>query len=209
MFLDELPEYNRNVLQLLRQPMEDRSVTIVRNEGTYEYPADFMLVAAMNPCPCGYYPDQAKCTCSPQEIRRYQNRASHALLDRIDMKVLVSQVPFDRLREEQPSGESSEAIQRRVVKATEIQWARFAGEGIRFNSQMTGKQIRNYCPLTPDCEEILKNAFYQMNLSARGMHRTLRVARTIADLESCGAILPRHLAEALSYRMMEAAEGGY
>ena len=208
LFLDELPEYNRNVLQLLRQPLEEHAVTIVRNDGVYEYPANFILIAAMNPCPCGYFPDQSKCSCTIQDIRNYQNRISHALLDRIDMKIQVVRVSYEQLRKYENHALSSESIKVRVCDAVEIQRKRFREESILFNSEMNGKLIKKYCQLSLENEELLKKAFYQMNLSARGLHRTLRVARTIADLERENNIEETHLIEALSYRITDMQIGG-
>lgn len=208
LFLDELSEYDRGVLQLLRQPLEEHSVTLVRNEGVYEYPANFLLLAAMNSCPCGYYPDRSKCTCSMHSILQYQNKISHALLDRIDMKILVNQVPYDQLRRDNFSSDTSEKIRERVQNVTEIQEQRFREEPIRFNSQMNSRLIKKYCNLSLECEEMLKEAFYRMGLSARGLHRILRVARTIADMEISETIHQTHVMEALSYRLTVTGIGG-
>lgn len=208
LFLDELPEYSRGVLQLLRQPLEEHSITLVRNEGVYEYPANFLLLAAMNPCPCGYYPNRNKCTCSMHSILQYQNKISHALLDRIDMKILVDQVPYEQLRKKDFPSDTSEKIRERVQNAAEIQKKRFRDETIRFNSQMNGKVIKKYCSLSSECEVMLKEAFYRMGLSARGLHRTLRVARTIADMEASVSICQSHVMEALSYRLTVTGIGG-
>lgn len=204
LFLDELPEFNRSVLEVLRQPLEDRCITVSRARFSVEYPANFMLVASMNPCPCGYYnhPDRP-CLCSPGAVQRYMNRISGPLLDRIDIQIEVVPVPFEKMSEQHPS-ESSESIRARVVKARAIQETRFASyEGIHCNAQMTSKLLREYA--VPDAAglSLLKIAMQRLNLSARAYDRILKVSRTIADLEGSLEIESRHIAEAINYRNLD------
>ena len=193
LFLDELPEFNRSVLEVLRQPLEDRCITVSRARFSVEYPANFMLVASMNPCPCGYYnhPDRP-CLCSPGAVQRYMNRISGPLLDRIDIQIEVVPVPFEKMSELHPS-ESSESIRARVVKARAIQETRFASyEGIHCNAQMTSKLLREYA--VPDTAglSLLKIAMQRLNLSARAYDRILKVSRTIADLDGSSEIESRN-----------------
>lgn len=204
LFLDELPEFNRSVLEVLRQPLEDRCITVSRARFSVEYPANFMLVASMNPCPCGYYnhPDRP-CLCSPGAVQRYMNRISGPLLDRIDIQIEVVPVPFEKMSELH-SSESSESIRARVVKARAIQETRFASyEGIHCNAQMTSKLLREYA--VPDAAglSLLKIAMQRLNLSARAYDRILKVSRTIADLEGSLEIESRHIAEAINYRNLD------
>lgn len=204
LFLDELPEFNRSVLEVLRQPLEDRCITVSRARFSVEYPANFMLVASMNPCPCGYYnhPDRP-CLCSPGAVQRYMNRISGPLLDRIDIQIEVVPVPFEKMSEQHPS-ESSESIRARVVKARAIQETRFASyEGIHCNAQMTSKLLREYA--VPDTAglSLLKIAMQRLNLSARAYDRILKVSRTIADLDGSSEIESRHIAEAINYRNLD------
>lgn len=204
LFLDELPEFNRSVLEVLRQPLEDRRITVSRARFSVEYPANFMLVASMNPCPCGYYnhPDRP-CLCSLGAVQRYMNRISGPLLDRIDIQIEVVPVPFEKISEPRPS-ESSESIRARVVKARAIQETRFADcEGIHCNAQMTSKLLREYA--VPDAAglSLLKVAMQRLNLSARAYDRILKVARTVADLEISPTVEARHIAEAINYRNLD------
>ena len=205
LFLDELPEFGRNVLEVLRQPLEDKQVTISRARGSLTFPANFQLVAAMNPCPCGYYGDPQKaCTCSQGAILTYQKRISGPLLDRIDIHVSVPRVDYDKLSD-QRYGESSSTIQARVESARELQRQRFdAGgqtqAGILCNADMRTADLRQYCTLDGACQNLMKAAMAQMHLSARAYHRILKLARTIADLDSSDDIRNTHLAEALQYR---------
>ena len=204
LFLDELPEFNRNVLEVMRQPLEDRTITVSRARFSVEYPANFMLVASMNPCPCGYYnhPERT-CLCSSHAVQRYMSRVSGPLLDRIDIQVEVVPVPFEKISEQRPS-EPSAAIRERVMKARSIQAKRFAGcEGIYSNAQMTTKLLHEYA--VPDATglALLKTAMKRLNLSARAYDRILKVARTIADLEESPKIESRHLAEAINYRNLD------
>lgn len=205
LFLDELPEFGRN-LETLRQPLEDRHVTISRASGTMAFPSNFMLIAAANPCPCGYYGDPVRpCTCSSAMVTRYQQKVSGPLLDRIDIHVDVPSVDYDKLTDDR-RGEPSAAIRERVERARARQVARFAdpaengGRPARANADMDVRQITEHARLTPDGERLMRSAMQQMNLSARGYHRVLKLARTIADLADCDAIETHHLAEALQYR---------
>ena len=204
LFLDELPEFNRSVLEVMRQPLEDRTITVSRARFSVDYPANFMLVASMNPCPCGYYnhPDRP-CLCSPGAVQKYMNRVSGPLLDRIDIQVEVVPVPFEKISDGHPS-ECSEAIRERVMKARAIQEKRFAGhEGIYSNDQMTSKLLHEYA--VPDAAglSLLKVAMQRLNLSARAYDRILKVSRTIADLEAAPNIEACHLAEAINYRNLD------
>ena len=203
LFLDEMPEYNRNALETLRQPLEDGIVTVSRAVGTYEYPANFILVASMNPCPCGNYGSrELTCTCTPNEISKYLKKLSGPLLDRIDIKVDVDRVAFLDLRTE-ASEEPSCKVKERVDAARKIQQQRFAGTGIYCNAKMNSKQIKEYCKLDALSEQILQAAFDKFSMSARGYSRILKVARTIADLEGESNILARHITEAINYRNID------
>lgn len=209
LFLDELPEFKRNVLEVLRQPMEDRVVTIARAKQTIEFPASFMLVAAMNPCPCGYYnhPTQ-ECTCQPGAVEKYLNRISGPLLDRIDLHIEVVPVPFEELSKKS-AGEKSSSVRARVTRARQIQTERFANvPGIHSNSQMNSKMIQKYCSLNEECSNLLKGAMDKLNLSARAYDRILKVARTIADLDNSQYIKEEHLAEAIQYRSLDRENWG-
>ncbi|GAB4285515.1 MAG: YifB family Mg chelatase-like AAA ATPase [Marinilabiliales bacterium] len=204
LFLDELPEFKRNVLEVMRQPLEDRIITISRAKFTIEYPASCMLVASMNPCPCGYYnhPDK-ECLCSPGIVQKYLNRISGPLLDRIDMHVEVVPVPFDKLSGMQET-ESSEIIRNRVITARKIQEERFKKhEKIFCNAQMSSRQLVKYCEIDKFGQTLLKNAMEKLGLSARAYDRILKVARTIADLAESEIIKPEHLAEAIQYRSLD------
>ena len=204
LFLDELPEFKRQVLEVLRQPMEDRQVTIARAKQTVEFPANFMLVAAMNPCPCGYYNHPTKeCTCKPGQVETYLSRISGPLLDRIDLHIETFPIPYEELAQKKP-GEKSAEVRERVVKARMIQVQRFADvPGIHCNAQMTAKMIQKYCDLDEQCGLLLKNAMERLGLSARARDRILKVSRTIADLAGSENIQPEHLAEAIQYRSLD------
>lgn len=203
LFMDELPEYPRSVLETLRQPLEDGVITVSRISGTYEYPANFMLIASMNPCPCGNYGSKdLVCTCSASMIQNYMKKISGPLLDRIDLKIDVDRVDFLDLSNKSLE-ESSEEIKKRVEKARAIQTERFAGTNIHTNAKMNSKMIGEYCKLTPDCEALVKFAFEKYNMSARGYNRILKVARTIADLAGEKDIKQEHIAEALAYRNID------
>lgn len=203
LFLDEVPEYKRAALEVMRQPLEDRKITVARSKQTVEYPASFMLVAAMNPCPCGHYGDPTHpCTCTPTQIHRYKSRISGPLLDRIDIQCEVEAVPYELLRSEQP-GESSAEVRQRVVRARAVQQQRFHGTAIHCNAQMSAKQVRQYCLIDAAGDNLLRQAMERFALSARAYDRILKVARTIADLEGEERILPQHLSEAISYRRLD------
>ena len=204
LFLDELPEFQRNVLEALRQPMEDGVITISRADGKYTFPAHFQLVAAMNPCKCGYYPDRTRCNCLPGEISRYLKRISGPLLDRIDICTEISPVEYGELTgKERPENESSASIRERVVLAHRRQQERYCGLGFQFNSQLSARAIQTLCPLGSEETTIMEKAFETLRLSARGYYRIIRVARTIADLEGSKEIRTPHLLEAVGYRTMD------
>ncbi len=205
LFLDELPEFGATKLEGLRQPLEDRTVTLARAAGTLSFPANFTLIAAMNPCPCGYYGDPRRaCSCAPGAIGRYQKRISGPLLDRIDIHLDVPRIPHEQLSDRRP-GEPSEAIRERVERAREIQAARFAGTTLLTNADMGPKELREHAALDDTAESLLGSAVRQMGLSARAYHRVLKLARTIADLAERESIEAAHLAEALQYRPKEQA----
>lgn len=204
LFLDELPEFKRTVLEVMRQPMEERKVTISRAKVALDFPASFMLMASMNPCPCGFYnhPDK-ECTCPPGAVQKYLNRISGPLLDRIDLHVEVTPVPFNELSSIGTS-EKSEAIRERVIKAREIQAARYeATPGVYCNAQMSSNQMKQICVLSSAGSNLLKTAMEKLNLSARAYDRILKVSRTIADLEGSPGIRPEHVAEAIQYRSLD------
>ena len=203
LFLDELPEYSRTSLETLRQPLEDGIVTVSRASGTYEYPANFMLVASMNPCPCGNYGSkELTCTCSPSAIQNYLKRLSGPLLDRIDLKIDVERVAFEEITNKSLE-ESSAEIKKRVDKARELQVERFKGTKIHTNAKMNSKMISEHCKLDAESENLMKIAFERFHISARGYTRILKVARTIADLDGSKEILSKHLTEALAYRNID------
>ena len=202
LFLDELPEFQRTALEVMRQPLEDGKVTISRVNGTLTFPADFMLVAAMNPCPCGYLGNSEKCHCTQNEIAKYHSKISGPLLDRIDLMAEMPAVRFEELGD-QTKAESSADIRARVVEAHQIQVKRYENEGILFNAQLTPAMIEKYCPLGEAENNLLQSAFLRMGFSARAYHRVLKVARTIADLNHSNQITSRHLASALQYRSLD------
>lgn len=204
LFLDELPEFKRTVLEVMRQPLEDRKITISRAKSTVEYPASFMLVASMNPCPCGYYnhPDRP-CVCGPGVVQKYLSRISGPLLDRIDLHVEIVPVPFEKLSDAAPS-EPSSVIRERVIKARMIQQERFKDSpGVFCNAQMSSRQLHQYAVLDTASSSLLKSAMLKMNLSARAYDRILKVSRTIADLDGSENILPSHIGEAINYRNLD------
>jgi magnesium chelatase family protein len=207
LFLDELPEFHRSTLEVLRQPLEDGVVIITRARGTMRFPCEFMLVAAMNPCPCGYYGDpKRECRCSGNQVERYRQKISGPLLDRIDLHVEAPAVEYKDLSDNTPA-ESSATIRDRVVLAREIQQKRFAksrrGKQVTCNARMTHAQLKEHCKLDDNGNELLKNAMTDLNFSARAYDRILKVARTIADLAGSDSIAPDHLLEALSYRNLD------
>ena len=200
LFLDELPEYHRDVIEVMRQPIEDGVVNISRVSGTVQYPCRFMLVAAMNPCRCGWYGHPSgRCSCSEGSVRSYRARISGPMLDRIDMHVEVPSLDFDELSARKPA-ESSAAIRARVNAARAIQHKRFEGTGTECNAHMSPRLLQKLCVLSPECETLLRGAFQHLGLTARSYDRILRVARTIADLDGGGEIRPEHIAEAVQYR---------
>ena len=209
LFCDELPEFNRSVLKMLRQPLEDRHITIARAKYSIDYPANFMLVASMNPCPCGYYNHPTKpCVCNPGQVQKYLNKISGPLLDRIDIQVEITPVPFDELSKSSPS-ESSATIRERVIRARQIQEKRFANEpGIHCNAQMTPRLLQQYAALDEHGKSLLAAAMDKLNLSARAYDRILKVARTIADLDNSPMIQSMHLAEAIGYRSLDRESWG-
>ena len=200
LFLDELPEFSPRVLEVMRQPIEDKVVTISRAQGSLTFPANFMLVTAMNPCPCGYFGDPIKpCSCSSTIVTRYQKRISGPLMDRIDIHVEVPRVDYEKLSDDR-LGEPSKAIQQRVEAAREIQRQRFLESDLSCNADMHPQEIRHYCKLDDTCEPLMRSAMSQLQLTARAYHRVLKLSRTVADLAGAESIEPHHLAEALQYR---------
>lgn len=201
LFLDEMPEFSRRSLEILRQPLEDRVIRISRVSGTYIFPADFILCAAMNPCPCGYYPDMNKCRCTSGQVTGYLNKLSQPLLDRLDLCADAEQVSFSSLNGKE--GECSAVIRERVEKVHRIQQERYKKEKIHFNGELQGKKIESYCRTDTQAKLLLEKAFDQMGFSARAYHRILKVARTIADMDGSELIRRQHVGEALSYRAFE------
>lgn len=203
LFLDELPEFKRNVLEVLRQPLEDGNITVSRAMGSINYPAGFMLVAAMNPCPCGFFTDpQKECGCTPLQIQRYRSKVSGPLLDRIDIQVEVPALRYQELASRE-AGESSTAIRDRVNRARTIQLRRFEKRNLHANAQMGSKDIKRYCAVKPEAERLLEVAINKLGLSARAYSRVLKVSRTIADLEGSEEIQPAHISEAIQYRSLD------
>jgi magnesium chelatase family protein len=200
LFLDELPEFDRRTLEVLRQPLEDHQVSIARATGTLAFPANFTLIAAMNPCPCGYYGDPVReCTCNPATVTRYQKRISGPLLDRIDIHVEVPRVDYQKLTDDR-LGEPSEAIRARVEQAREVQRTRFADTSLSCNADMGPGEVREICQLDETGRGLVRAAMQQLQMSARAFHRILKLARTIADLAGSKEIETVHLAEAIQYR---------
>lgn len=202
LFLDELPEFNKNTIEILRQPLEERKITISRLHGAYEFPADFMLAAALNPCPCGFFPDRSRCRCTKQQVTRYLDRISKPLRDRIDICVESLPVSYDELKSRK-GGETSAAIRSRVEAARMIQKERYRGLGIYFNSAMKKALVKEFCCLGQEEERFLQEIYEKMGLSARGYEKLLKVSRTIADLDGTKSIKRKHLAEAAGYRSLE------
>nr|WP_302104963.1 ATP-binding protein [Polycladomyces sp. WAk] len=204
LFLDEMPEFSKSALEVLRQPLEDREVTLRRARAALTYPAEFMLICSMNPCPCGFfgYEEDRTCTCTPQQIRRYRSKISGPLLDRIDIHVEVPRVDYQTLSAEE-LGESSEAIRERVERARAAQRERFGGTSIRYNAAMPPSWIRRHCELDCASRSLLQQSFDTLGLSARAHDRILKVARTIADLAGSEKIQSVHVAEAIQYRSLD------
>ncbi|MCQ2346798.1 MAG: YifB family Mg chelatase-like AAA ATPase [Paludibacteraceae bacterium] len=217
LFMDELPEFKKNTLEVLRQPLEDRHITVARSKLAIDYPASFMLVAAMNPCPCGHYGDPTHtCTCTPTQVHKYKDKISGPLLDRIDIQCEIQAVPYSKLKE-LDAGESSAAIRERVIRARKIQEERFSSyngqnapstNAVHCNAQMTPKMVRQYCQIDAEGDKLLSFAMEKMGLSARAYDRILKVARTIADLDNSENILAQHLMEAISYRQLDKQSWG-
>ena len=208
LFLDEMPEFGHSVLEVLRQPMEDKHITISRVRYSVDYPSNFTLVASMNPCPCGYYnhPDK-ECTCSPAAVRRYVGRISGPLMDRIDLHVEITPVSREELSSSEPS-EPSSAVRERVMRAREVQTERFRGTGIYTNTMMSSSMLRDLCPLSAEARRLLDGAMERLQLSARAYDRIIKVARTIADLEGAKDITPLHISEAITYRSLDRESWG-
>ena len=202
LFLDELPEFKKDTLEVLRQPMEEKVARLVRLNGNFEYPADFMLVAAMNPCKCGYYPDMQKCRCTASAIERYINRISQPLLDRIDICIATMQIPFEELTKKAKE-ESSEQIRARVAEVHERMRFRYRNEDFKFNSQIPAAKMSSYCKLRAEQEAYMKETYQNLNLTARSYHKILKVARTLADMEHSDEICDKHLKEAICYRNVD------
>ncbi len=202
LYLDELPEFEKGTLEILRQPMEEGRICITRNSGSYVFPADFMLVASMNPCKCGYYPDMNRCTCSQRDVQRYLDHVSAPLLDRIDIAVEAGTVNYEELTGT-GQGECSAAIRERVKQAQQLQRNRYQGTKYRFNSDLDTAGVRRYCPLDPTGEKLMRDSFERLELTARSHCRILKVARTIADLEGSPGIETAHLGEAICYRSLD------
>src|SRR5438105_3152721 len=203
LFLDELPEFKRNVLEVMRQPLEDGNIIVSRALASINYPASFMLVAAMNPCPCGFFTDpQKECTCTPLQIQRYRSKVSGPLLDRIDIQVEVPTLRYQELANKD-AGESSGEVRQRVNAARSIQLQRFVNRKIHANAQMGAKDIRRYCAVNDAAEKLLETAINKLGLSARAYSRILKVGRTIADLDGSEEIESPHIAEAIQYRSLD------
>ena len=208
LFLDEMPEFGRNVLEVLRQPLEDRHITISRAKYSVDYPANFTLIASMNPCPCGYYNHPTKeCTCSAAAVHRYMAHISGPLMDRIDIHIEVTPVSISEMSDTTPA-ESSATIRERVIKAREVQLRRFEGLDIHANAMMNSAMLRKFAPLDRACSELLERAMSHLNLSARAYDRIIKVARTIADLEGAENISPHHISEAIGYRSLDRENWG-
>lgn len=203
LFLDELPEFNKATLEVLRQPLEDHKIILSRVRGSCQYPANCQMVAAMNPCSCGYYPDRSRCKCSLTDVNRYLGRISQPLLDRIDICMEVPRLEYKDLTGNRQHNESSEEIRMRVEAAVERQRVRYQDEKILFNSQLNARLINRYCKLNDNEQELLRQAFQTMNLSARAYHRLIKVSRTIADLEDSDRIKEKHICEAIGYRSFD------
>ena len=203
LFLDEMPEFRSQTLEILRQPLEDREIVISRTSGTYRFPASFLLLAAMNPCPCGYYPDLNRCTCTPRMIADYRNRISKPLLDRIDLSIVCPPVSYEDLVSDGPAGPTSAEIRTKVEAVRAVEAERFRGTSLHFNSEIPPSMMETCCPLDPAAKKVLGQAFESRSLSARSYYRIIRVARTIADMDGEDIILPRHIREALTMRPVD------
>ena len=203
LFLDELPEFQKSALEVMRQPLEEGLVHISRVHATYDYPAHFMMVAAMNPCKCGYFPDYNRCNCTPSQVQHYLGKISRPLLDRIDLCAETKEVPFKELQSNQNSRESSAQIRKQVSLARKRQLERYQGTDIQFNAQLDVEGLRKYCAIRGEEQEFMEQVYHKLELTARSYHRILKVARTIADLEGADTISRKHLSEAVCYRMAD------
>jgi magnesium chelatase family protein len=204
LFLDEFAEFPRHVLEMIRQPLEDGTITVARAKRTITYPAQFICVASLNPCPCGYYGSQVKrCRCTPTQIERYLSKVSGPLMDRMDIHIDVPAVSFAKLRDQKRDGMQSDAIRAEVLKARSVQIGRFGGDGLGLNATMSHRQVEQCCRLDEPGEMMLKNAMTEFGLSARAHDKICKVARTMADLADSEAILSTHIAEAISYRKLD------
>ena len=203
LFMDELPEFKRSTLEILRQPMEEREINITRSHGTYTYPADFLFIGAMNPCPCGNFPDLKLCTCGENEVHRYLGKLSRPLMDRIDLSLNIPRVVYKELTSI-ADNEPSAAIRERVCRARDIQAKRYHEIGFRFNSDLGVNELKQFCKLGKREEQLMENVFERMDLTARSYHRIIKVARTIADLDGATQINERHLSEAIQYKGLDA-----
>lgn len=202
LFLDEIPEFKRTALEVLRQPLEDKRIHIARTYGSYVYPADFILVAALNPCPCGYFPDRNKCSCTENEVKKYLNRISGPILDRIDLAVEAPRVNYDQLASTTKS-KSSKEMKEKVNKARRMQEERFAKTKYQYNAQLSSSDVKKYCHMDPSAMKLAKMIFERMELSARSYHKMIKVARTIADLDGQERIQEQHISEAVGYRLQD------
>ena len=202
LFLDELPEFQKSTLEILRQPMEDKTITISRVNSSFTYPADFLLVCAMNPCKCGFYPDQAKCRCTKTQVRQYLSRISQPLLDRIDLCAEAEPVTYRELTG-RAKGESSAQIRARVLSAQQMQRERYRNEAWYFNSQVPVAKLTTYCRLGKKETAYMERMYEKLQLSARAYHKIIKLSRTIADLEESSCITTRHLTEAICYRRLD------
>ena len=207
LFLDEFLEFQKNIIEMMRQPLEDGQITISRLQGSYSFPSDFMLVAAMNPCPCGFYPDLSKCHCTRSQIDRYLKKMSEPMLDRMDMNIFVQKMNYEELYGEEKTERSAD-IRQRVMAAQAIQRERLQPYGVRFNSQIPANALEEVCQLGEREKQLRKEIFETHNLSARGMAKIMKVARTIADLEHSECVKCDHIWEALTYRMADFNRGG-
>lgn len=203
LFMDELPEFSRDVIEALRQPLEDRKIRISRMGGSYIFPADFLLIAAMNPCRCGYYPDRNRCSCTENDVKKYIQKISGPIMDRFDLSVRLHSIPFFQFHNEKEEPESSADIKKRVIKAVEIQRERYKKECFRFNGRMQGRNIRRYCHIGKEEQDMIKEIYEKLGLSVRGYEKLIKVARTIADLEEKEKIECSHIAESLSFRKVK------
>ncbi len=202
LFLDELPEFQKNTIEVLRQPLEEKEVNISRLNATFRYPAAFMLVSSMNPCSCGFYPDRNRCTCSLPMVKRYLGKISKPLLDRFDICIETMQIDYKELRSKE-KGETSADIRQRIGIARQMQMERYKNHNIWFNSELSPRNIKKFCKLDSKEQSLLEQAFIKLNLSARAYHRILKVARTIADLDQSEKISTKHISEAICYRSLD------